>query len=126
VSSTQKPDRLRTLLETGVAISSELSLDGVLQRIVEAAARVTEARYAALGVIDRTGTGLERFVTTGMDDDTRAAIGDLPRGRGILGVLISDGRWRTRCGSSRSLTARRRSRQSAISRSEPRRPAPHG
>ena len=90
LASAQKPDRLRTLLETGIAISSDLSLDGVLQRIVEAAARVTEARYAALGVIDRAGTGLERFVTTGLDDDTRAAIGPLPRGRGILGVLISD------------------------------------
>jgi len=90
--TTQKPDRLRTLLETGIAITSELSLDAVLQRIVEAAARLTEARYAALGVIDRTGTGLERFVTTGIDEQTRAAIGNLPRGRGILGVLITDSR----------------------------------
>ena len=92
VSAVQKPDRLRTLLETGIAISSELSLDGVLQRIVEAAARVTGARYAALGVIDRTGMALEQFVTTGIDEETRAAIGQLPRGRGILGVLISDAR----------------------------------
>jgi signal transduction histidine kinase len=90
VSATEKPDRLRTLLETGIAISSELSLDAVLQRIVEAAARVTDARYAALGVIDSSGTGLERFVTTGVDADTHAAIGHLPRGRGILGVLIHD------------------------------------
>jgi signal transduction histidine kinase len=82
--------RLRTLLDTGIAISSELSLDGVLERIVEAAAALTGARYAALGVIDRTGTALERFVTTGIDDATRAEIGDLPRGRGILGVLIRD------------------------------------
>jgi hypothetical protein len=51
-------DRLRVLVETGIAINSELSLDGVLERIVEAAARVTAARYAALGVIDQ-GTGLE-------------------------------------------------------------------
>lgn len=90
MSSAQKPDRLRTLLETGIAISSELSLDHVLQRIVEAAARVTDARYAALGVIDPAGTGLEKFVTTGVDDETHAAIGQLPRGRGILGVLIRD------------------------------------
>lgn len=90
MSATQKPDRLRTLLETGIAISSELSLDAVLQRIVEAAALVTGARYAALGVIDPTGTALDRFVTTGIDVETRRAIGDLPRGRGILGVLIND------------------------------------
>ena len=45
-------DRLRVLVDTGIAINSELSLDGVLERIVEAAARVTDASYAALGVID--------------------------------------------------------------------------
>jgi signal transduction histidine kinase len=90
--ATRESDRLRTLLDTGIAISSELSLDAVLQRIVAAAAQLTGARYAALGVIDATGTGLERFVTHGVDEDTRARIGDLPRGRGILGVLISDAR----------------------------------
>ena len=89
---TEQSSRLRTLLQTGLAISSELSLDGVLQRIVEAAALVTGARYAALGVIDPSGTSLERFVTYGIDDETRAVIGDLPRGRGILGALITDAR----------------------------------
>src|SRR3954449_9781332 len=92
MSSLHESDRLRALLETGLAISSELSLDAVLQRIVEAAARVTRARYAALGVIDPTGTSLERFVTHGVDDETRAVIGDLPRGRGVLGALIVDAR----------------------------------
>jgi signal transduction histidine kinase len=82
--------RLRALVEAGVAITSELSLDALLQRLVEAAAELTEARYAALGVIDRTSAGLERFLTTGIDPATHAAIGDLPRGRGILGVLIRD------------------------------------
>jgi signal transduction histidine kinase len=89
---TQETDRLRVLLQTGIAISSELSLDAVLARIVEAAALVTSAQYAALGVIDPTGTALERFVTHGIDDETRARIGDLPRGRGVLGALISDAR----------------------------------
>jgi signal transduction histidine kinase len=84
--------RLRALLETGIAISSDLSLDSVLENIVGAAARVTGARYAALGVLDRAGTALERFVTHGIDPETHQAIGDLPRGRGILGVLISDAR----------------------------------
>jgi signal transduction histidine kinase len=84
--------RLRTLVETGVAISSDLSLDSVLERITEAAASLTGARYAALGVIDRAGTGLERFVTTGFDEETRTQIGDPPHGRGILGVLIRDAR----------------------------------
>ncbi len=84
------PDRMRALLEAGVALTSELSLESLLQRIVELAAELTEARYAALGVIDASGTELERFVTTGIDPQTHAAIGDLPRGKGILGVLIRD------------------------------------
>ena len=62
----------------------------MLQRIVEAAADLTGARYAALGVIDQSGNALERFLTTGVDAETHAAIGDLPRGRGILGVLIKE------------------------------------
>jgi signal transduction histidine kinase len=82
--------RFRALVEAGIAVSAELSLDAVLQRIVGAAAELTEARYAALGVIDRTGTALERFLVTGIDEETQRAIGDLPRGRGILGVLIRD------------------------------------
>ncbi|HYX76722.1 MAG TPA: GAF domain-containing protein, partial [Gaiellaceae bacterium] len=82
--------RLRALVEAGMAITSELSLDAVLQRLVEAAAELTSARYAALGVIGPSGTQLERFLTTGIDPVTQAAIGELPRGRGILGVLIRD------------------------------------
>src|SRR6266581_7264205 len=85
-------DRLRVLVETGIAINSELSLDGVLEQIVEAAARVTGAQYAALGVIDRAGSGLERFVTHGMTEEVQTQIGDPPHGRGILGVLIRDAR----------------------------------
>ena len=75
-----------------MAITAELSLDALLQRIVEAAVELTGARYAALGVIDPDGRALERFVTTGIDAETHAAIGDLPRGRGILGVLIREAR----------------------------------
>ena len=83
-------DRLRALLDAGIAVSAELSLDVVLQRIVEAAADLTGAHYAALGVIDSTRRELEQFVVTGIDEETRTAIGQLPRGRGILGVLIRD------------------------------------
>lgn len=88
----RETDRLRALVETGIAINSELSLDGVLERIVEAAARVTGARYAALGVIDPSGGGLERFVTHGMTPEVETQIGDPPHGRGILGVLLNDAR----------------------------------
>jgi signal transduction histidine kinase len=92
MATTRDTDRLRALVETGIAINSELSLEGVLERIVEAAARVTGARYAALGVINPSGSGLERFVTYGIEPDVQAQIGDPPHGRGILGVLINDAR----------------------------------
>lgn len=85
-----RQDRLRAVLDAVIAVSSELSLDAVLQRVVESAAALTGARYAALGVIDPTRRELEQFVVTGIDEETKNAIGDLPRGRGILGVLIRD------------------------------------
>ena len=81
---------MRALIEAGIALSSELSLDAVLQKLVETASSLTQAKYAALGVLDPTGSRLERFLTTGIDPETHAAIGDLPTGRGILGVLIRD------------------------------------
>ena len=84
--------RRRRLVEAGIAITSELSLDAVLQTLIRIAAELTGARYSALGVIDRGGHALERFVTFGIGEAERAAIGDLPRGRGILGVLIEDAR----------------------------------
>src|SRR5690348_1990458 len=92
MTAVRENDRLRALVETGIAINSELSLDAVLERIVEAAAHVTGARYAALGVVDQAGSGLERFVTYGISPDVRTEIGDPPHGRGILGVLIADAR----------------------------------
>jgi signal transduction histidine kinase len=84
--------RLRELLNAGIALNSELSLDALLQKVVDAAASLTGAKYAALGVIDESGGALERFITAGIDPETRTAIGALPIGRGILGVLISDAR----------------------------------
>ena len=84
--------RLRGLIDAGIALSSELSLDDLLRKLAETAASLTGARYAALGVIDPAGTGLERFVHTGLDAETVARIGNLPRGRGILGALITDAR----------------------------------
>jgi signal transduction histidine kinase len=91
-SATPSEPRLRALLEAGIALASELSLDSLLQRLTELAAELTGARYAALGVIDSSGLRLERFITHGIDDELRAAIGDPPHGRGILGALITDAR----------------------------------
>ena len=64
-------ERLRGLIEAGIALGSELSLDALLQQLAETAAALTGARYAALGVIDETGQGLERFVYTGIDRERR-------------------------------------------------------
>jgi signal transduction histidine kinase len=89
-SATPSEPRLRALLEAGLALTSELSLDGVLQRLTELSAELTGARYAALGVLDPTSSHLERFLTRGLDEGERDAIGDPPHGRGILGALITD------------------------------------
>jgi signal transduction histidine kinase len=83
-------ERLRALFAAGLAVTSELSLEALLNRLVKTAAELTGARYAALGVIDASGSELEQFLTHGIDADVRAEIGSLPRGRGILGVLIRD------------------------------------
>ena len=73
-----------------MALASELSLDGVLQRLTELSAELAGARYAALGVLDPTASHLERFITHGLDEQQRDAIGEPPRGRGILGALITE------------------------------------
>jgi signal transduction histidine kinase len=70
-------------------VSADISLPEVLRRIVEAAKELLAARYAALGVIGPDGQ-LEQFVPTGMDSQQVEQIGALPRGRGILGLLITD------------------------------------
>ena len=82
-------DRKDVLLEAGLTLASELSLPIVLQRIVDLAAQVTDARYGALGVIGERGELVE-FITTGISARQRRAIGALPRGRGILGLLIQE------------------------------------
>jgi signal transduction histidine kinase len=90
IEESTSSERLRGLVETGIALSSELSLEALLRRVVETAVDLTGARYGALGVIDRSGTALEQFITVGVDDEQQRLIGDLPHGRGILGVLIHD------------------------------------
>jgi signal transduction histidine kinase len=89
-TETAPSDRLRRLVDVGIALSSELSLEMLLRQLIETAVELTGAQYGALGVIDRLGTGLEQFITVGMDAETHARIGDLPHGRGILGVLIRE------------------------------------
>jgi signal transduction histidine kinase len=84
-------ERLRALLDAVVGIGSDLDLRSMLERIVLAACELVGARYGALGIIgpDRE---LSDFITHGIDAETHAAIGDLPHGRGVLGLLITDPR----------------------------------
>jgi signal transduction histidine kinase len=94
-SSDQSPgqtqeERFRRLIDVGSALLSELDLEVVLMSVVEAARELASARYAALGVLDRDRTELERFIYLGIDDETKRAIGNLPRGRGVLGELIRE------------------------------------
>jgi len=84
--------RLARLIDAGRGLLSELDLETVLDRLLRTAADLTGARYVALGVLDEGRRELARFLTRGIDEDTHRAIGDLPRGRGLLGVLIDDPR----------------------------------
>jgi signal transduction histidine kinase len=80
--------RLRRLLDVGRSLIEELDPDVVLDRLLEVAQELTGARYAAIGVLDERREMLEQFITKGIDEETHRAIGDLPHGRGVLGVLI--------------------------------------
>ena len=86
------PDGDRRLIDAGMALASALSLDTVLQRIVELAVELTEARYGALGVLSPEGASITSFITVGITDAERAALGDPPTGHGLLGALIRDAR----------------------------------
>src|SRR5438309_7406891 len=81
-------DRKDFLLEVGLTLASELSLPIVLQRIVDLATQVTDARFGALGVIGEGGL-ITEFFTTGLSARQRKEIGALPHGEGLLGYLIA-------------------------------------
>src|SRR5215213_6639185 len=81
------PRQLRRLLNAVMSVGSDLDLPTVLERIVQAARDLVGARYAALGVLDPSGTYLSEFITVGLDEHHRKLIGDLPKGHGILGLL---------------------------------------
>jgi signal transduction histidine kinase len=85
-------ERLEQLLEVGRTIVSELDLEALLRRVLDAARDLTGASYAALGILNADKSGLERFLHAGIDEQTRREIGPLPRGRGVLGELIRNPR----------------------------------
>ncbi len=88
--STFDESRLRRLLDAGRSLVAERELDSVFDRLLGVARDLTGARYAAIGVLDEARNGLSDFIVRGIDEPTKRSIGELPRGRGVLGLLISD------------------------------------
>ncbi len=91
VTSSVAGARLDAVMRAVLAVSSGLDLTATLQQIVVAAAELVAARYAALAVLGRGGQ-LDQFVYTGVDETTVEVIGSPPCGRGVLGVIIREGR----------------------------------
>lgn len=91
-SASPDPERLEQLVSAGLLLTSELSLEGVLQRVAELACEIIGARYAAIGVLSEDHRRLEAFVTAGIDDQTRMRLGAPPEGKGVLGLVMRERR----------------------------------
>ncbi len=87
---TQFEHRLERLLQISVGLTSEVSLERVLQQVTDTALELIGAKYAAIGVVSADGKTLESFITSGLTDEQRARIGSLPRGHGILGLVVRE------------------------------------
>ncbi len=84
------PEKLRRLMGAVLMITADVELADLLAHLVEEAKSLVGARYAALGVLNETRTGLEQFITVGLSDTEEEAIGERPSGRGVLGMLITE------------------------------------
>jgi len=89
---TPSPERLEQLVSAGLLLTSELSLEGVLQRVAELACEIIGARYAAIGVLSDDHRHLDAFVTVGIDEGTRSHLGPPPEGKGVLGLVMRERR----------------------------------
>ena len=87
----RRADQLDALREASLALTTELDMGLVLQRVVDRSRALVHTQYAALGVLDEQGKYIEQFITSGLDPAVRAQMGELPRGHGLLGALITDG-----------------------------------
>ena len=83
-------EELLALHSAGLDVASELSIDVVLKKVVDRARSLLRAKYGALSVIDDRGN-IEAFITSGISDEERAAIGPPPVGHGVLGVVLHEG-----------------------------------
>ncbi len=87
----RRGDQLRALHEAGRALASDLRLESILRTLIEVAQRLTDARYGALAVLDAGGTSVAHFHTVGLTEAEQGRIGEPPRGRGVLGTVLSEG-----------------------------------
>ena len=85
-----RTEQLRALHEAALALTTELDLAAVLQKVVDLARELANARYGALGVLGESGA-MEQFITSGLDESTRKSMGAPPHGRGVLGVIAHEG-----------------------------------
>jgi signal transduction histidine kinase len=83
-------EKLRRLMGAVLMITADVELADLLAHLVEEARSLVGARYAALGVLNETRTGLEEFITVGLSEAEETQIGDRPAGRGVLGLLITE------------------------------------
>lgn len=83
-------EQLQALVDAGMVLAKELSVESVLQNIAEVARKVLGAKYGAVGMLNEDGEGLSQFITVGIDEETKARIGALPIGKGILGILVRE------------------------------------
>jgi signal transduction histidine kinase len=90
-TDSRETSALQAMSDAVLAIAAELSVEAVLQRLVDAARELAGARYAAIGVPDGEGA-FERFITSGMSDELVAAMGPLPRTHGLLGAMLESER----------------------------------
>jgi signal transduction histidine kinase len=86
------PERLEQLVSAGLLLTSELSLEGVLQRVAELACQLIGARYSAIGVLSEDHRRLDAFVTAGIDESTKSHLGPPPEGKGVLGLVMRERR----------------------------------
>ena len=88
----ERSEQLAALHEAALALTTVLDLGAVLEVVVRLATELSGAQYGALGVLDDDGDYIEQFITVGITPEQRARMGELPRGHGLLGVLIEEGR----------------------------------
>lgn len=86
----KNPEKLQRLMGAVLLLSSDVELPQLLRTLIEEACALVDARYGALGVLNESRTGLEQFLTVGLDEEGERAIGARPTGRGVLGLLITE------------------------------------